>query len=114
MVYTFEATTDIEQLAVVKITGELQVATATADTDPVIGIALEGVKAGHNVPVQLLDGVLHGYAGATITAGDVLTPTAEGEVIPATTSGQHYWFIAITNANTDEEVQMFPRFGTVA
>jgi len=113
MIYTFTASEDLEQLNVVKLTGELSVGKATENTDTIIGVVLQSVKSGENVPVQLINEVLHGYAGATITAGDKLTVDTHGNVIPETTSGNPYFFVAITDAAIDEEVQFIPVKGTV-
>ena len=113
-VYAFTASEDISQLNAVKITGDFTVGIATAATDKVIGVALEGVASGKNVPIALIGDVLHGYAGGTITAGDFLVPTTGGDVIVEATSGQPYLFIAITSASADEEVQFVPYKGTIA
>ena len=109
--YAFTADGAITQGSIVKITGDLKVAVATAGTDNIIGTAIQGADDGETLPVQLLDGVAHGYAGATINAGDKLTVTTGGDVIPETTPGNPYFFIALTSAALDEEVQMFPIVG---
>ncbi len=114
MVYTFTANGAIGQLAVVKITGELTVAPATAGTDLIVGTAIQSVKDGENVPIQILGEVFHGYASGAITAGDKLVPTTDGDVIKNTTSATPYNFIAITTAADGEEVQMLAISGTVA
>ena len=113
MIYTFTASADIEQLNVVKLTGALEVAPATAGSDTIIGVALQSASNGENVPVKLIAEILHGYAGASVSAGDKLSVDANGNVVPETTAGNPFDFIAITDASTNEEVEMLPIKGTV-
>ena len=104
MIFTFHTgSNDIAQGDAVKIIDSMKVDLATANTDDVIGIATIGVKAGADVPVQLLGDVSYGWAGENIAAPQNLTPTTAGSLAIAT-GGQNYFYVALCDALSGEMV----------
>ena len=115
MTYTFTAGGTITQGAVVKLTGDFTVEVATAGTDKVVGVALQGADTGENLPVELNGALLRAYAGGVITAGDPLNPTTAGDVIKEVTASTDYMFIALEGAAASgDEVRILTQRGTTA
>lgn len=80
-------TTDFtgKQFVAVKLSSGA-LALAAANTDPVIGFLLDEGAAGQNVMVRLLSaqGTLNAVAGGAVSANDLLTVNASGQVVTAT------------------------------
>ena len=62
-------------------------ATATADTDKILGVAQLSVLTAEMVPVQF-NGTAKVLAGGTITKGDWITATTAGKAAATSTTGK--------------------------
>jgi len=79
IVSLFKATADITKGTFVRLTGDLEVQTATADSDPV-GVALKDVENGETVPV-CLHGVCKVKTGGAITLGKAVKSDDNGRAV---------------------------------
>jgi len=106
MRYTFKAGAAVTQGAVVKLTGDFTVEIATAATDKIVGVALQGADADELLPVEMTGILLRGYAAGVISAGDGLIVTTAGDVTPAS-AGEDYRLIALeAAAAAGDEIRM--------
>jgi len=113
MTYTFTADAAITQGAIVKLTGDFTVDTATAATDKAIGVAEIGANAGDTLSIKLFGDIIRGYAGGTIAAGDNVVPTTAGDVVKAA-SGDVSRLLALEPASTGDELRMMVETTTAA
>jgi len=79
IVSLFKATASISKGTLVRLTGDLEVQPAVADSDP-IGAALKDVGSGESVPV-CIHGVCKVKAGGAITRGKAVKSDANGRAI---------------------------------
>jgi len=79
IVSLFKATADISKGNLVRLTGDLEVQPAVADSDP-IGVALKDVESGEAVPV-CIHGVCKVKAGAAITRGKAVKSDASARAV---------------------------------
>lgn len=92
------ASAAIEKGQLVKISGDMTVAPATALTDAVIGVAMFDYKSGDEVVVET-EGLVYLTAGGTITAGDFVGAAADGKCAKVTSaSTDRHVGIAISSA----------------
>lgn len=94
------ASAAIEKGQLVKISGDMTVAPATALTDAVIGVAMFDYKSGDEVVVET-EGLVYLTAGGTITAGDYVGPAANGKCAKCANATDRHVGIAISSAVAD-------------
>jgi hypothetical protein len=83
--FTAGADLSSSQYQLVKMSSEGTVVLATAASDNILGVLLEGAKQGDRVSVGMLngDGTYYVKAGAAITAGALLTSNASAKAVTA-------------------------------
>lgn len=98
--WTFIADGDLSaaQFTAVKLSGDLKVAAATADTHVAIGILQDKPTDGKAGLVRL-HGISKAVAGGTVAAGDMLVATTGGKLVASTTGGKRVVGRALTGGS---------------
>lgn len=94
-----KASANISKGQLLKVSGDLTVAPATAITDTVIGVAFADYKSGDPVVVTT-EGLVYLTANAAITAGAFVGPATNGSCTTVNVSNatEHHVGIALSNA----------------
>ena len=94
------ASAAIEKGQLLKISGDMTVAPATAGADAVIGVAMFDYKSGDEVVVET-EGLVYLTAGGTVTAGDYVGATTGGKCAKCANTTDRHVGIAISSAVAD-------------